>query len=170
MSDITFDDASLTQYQSGFVVKPSHLYSTHEKAPSRMVVENPPSATDVYQLFQYFSDQLIEPLVLDYWTIHQQVSDRCSPSILKEIVEESTNIRTIARTMVRRMILEMFTVDEKGGKIKQILSQLEELYLLKEPTHQKGSSVDRVAIRGGKSNFINVDNIRRSIEKTHQQS
>jgi hypothetical protein len=136
----------------------------------RIIVENPPSATDVYQLFEYLTDDLIDAYVLDYWTIHQTVNDRCPPSVIKEVEKNNTNIRTINRTIVRRMVLEMLTTDEKGSKIKQILAQLEELYLLKEAPTQKNNSGDRLAIRGGKSNFINVDSVRRSTEKTHRES
>ena len=83
------------------------------------------------------------------------------------------------------MILEMFTVDDKGSKIKQILAQLEELYILKEPPQskivrkspsttggikEKVQQPERVAIRNGRSNFINADSIHRNIEKTHKES
>lgn len=190
-SGIVFDDEHLRRYQDDTIAAllPGALYSEHEEKPAPVVVANslrserilvlePPSATAVYQLFRYFHDALIEKLLMNYWNIHQYISDRFSPDQLRNLEKHADQIRSAARAMVRRMILELFTVDEKGAKMKQILSQLEELYLLKDPPSSSSSSKkstsaachERVAIKGGKSNFINVDAIHRNTEKTHKQS
>ena len=151
----------------------------------RVVVNEPPPAASVFKLFAYFSEGMVTALSLPYADVLETVGDRCPPIVAREVVERRANLESVVRTFVVRLIEELFTVDERGGKIKQILAELDETYLLADPPRRTGPTTTttttttggganqqpkRRAVCGGKSNFINVDAVNRSAEKTYQET
>jgi hypothetical protein len=152
--------------------------------PKQLVeVTDPPLAASVFRLFFYCSKAWIEALSLSYDDIRAAVEANCHsiPVIRDEIIERRLQIGNIIKTFITRMILELFTVDECGTKVRQILTELDETFLLGDKVKRAtGTSLSsssnsesekkRRIIQGGRSNFINADAVHASTLKTYTES
>jgi hypothetical protein len=149
---------------------------------ARVQVDEPPPSASVFKLFGYFSDAWVQSLAMPYDDVRETVQSRCTgcATIQKEVVERRAQLERTIHTFVTSLVLELFTVDARGAKIRQIDAELEETYLLGDPPRRPASSGNknngaastprRDVIRGGKANFINVDAVNRSAQKTYRES
>jgi hypothetical protein len=124
-----------------------------EKPKKRVLLQQPPPTIAlVYTLFIYLSQAFVSALTVEKKTINRIFHDRCKP-LLKEIVAQGDHIERIMSTFVRRMILEIIARDDRGVKFKQILRELEELYLIEK----RGDN--EIPLYRGRNDFSNLDKI-----------
>lgn len=150
-----------------------------QKKQIRVVVSDPPPAASVFRLFGFFSQDMVRSFSLPFSDVLETVHDRCPLAMQRVVEKRQAQVEKVVETFVMRMILEMFTVDDRGTKIRQILQELDETYLLKDPPRRVTSSSNggekkqqpkRGIIVGGRGNFINVDAVHRSTNKTFDES
>jgi len=176
-----FDDASLFgEYRSAEIESISALYS-YTTAPGREVIvvedeeeRHPPQPVNaeeegvreaalsllleqqsamVYTIFTYLSESFVERLTPSMDDFLGLIHDRSKP-LLAKVVEQRAQIEAVWRVFIQRMIVEILAVDHRGVKIKEVLTRLEELYL----------------VRGGKSNLANLDRVRALLKQTTAES
>jgi hypothetical protein len=152
--------------------------STPPKKQIKVVVNEPPPAASVFKLFGFFSQDMVRSFSLPLSDVLETVRDRCPLVVQRDAEKRQAHMEKVVETFVMRMILEMFTVDDRGTKIRQILQELDETYLLKDPPRrvtsngsgEKKQQPKRGIIVGGRGNFINADAVHKSTNKTYYES
>jgi hypothetical protein len=153
------------------LVTPSYTYGmeVEEEPPQRSLpceeVPFPHAATEeltlmlekqaslVYTLFAYLGEDYVNKLMPSMEAFRALIHDRCKP-LLGVVNEQAPKIEAVWRVFVQRMLVEMLAVDARGVKIREVLTALEELYL----------------VRGGKSNLANLDEVHRLTRETTAES
>lgn len=98
----------------------------------------------VYDLFRYLSEETVSRLAPQIDELKALLRDRCH-QLLPEVERQSTQIRVLWHTMVRRMLLEILAEDVSGLKIREMRQSMEEPYLL---------------VAGARANLANLDRVR----------
>lgn len=125
----------------------------------RVPVQQPPSGTVVYRLFHYLGDEIAQRVQVPCDQVLQLMRARC-PLLVPDTERRRTQIEAAMRAYVRRWVLGMLCVDEKGGRLRTILAQLQELYLW-----WGGREV-----RGAKNNWAHVELLHTLLERTLRES
>lgn len=124
-----------------------------EESSMSIPIDNPPSGSIVYQLFQYFEKDYISKIVPRYEEIERSIRERCNlTALVADIGKQRKNIVLIMETLVRIMILEVLCLDDKGGKIRQITNRFKEFYLLDITNGGR-------PLKGCKSNLSNTEKV-----------
>lgn len=144
------------------IEKVDTLYQNNETRPvviERIRIETPPSSAVVYKLFRYFDVSVTECMRQHCENVVRSLEVCCAP--LKPEVEKRRDIiEDLFKTFVRRMILELLCHDDRGVKIRQILSQFDALYFFDE---------NRM-ITKGLMDFDNVATIESLFARTTEES
>lgn len=93
-----------------------------------LLVVQPPSGTVVYQLFRYLQEDVIQRLLVPTTELIALIRERC-PSLVPDTERRLQHFDAMLRAYVKRFLLLALTLDERGGRMLQILNQLEGLYL-----------------------------------------
>lgn len=180
---LRFDHASLFGvYPQVVALEPvSQLYSALEPAPPLATDASPPcSGGAAAPLFRFLEDAFVARFTLDFAALERLFHYRCRP-LLGELRGERPLIDAACQTFARRLILEALARDERGGKFRETLGRLEQLYVLREPTpggaapsrkahHVKQQQMALRAVRGGKSNTAHATALWALVEETTRDS
>jgi len=139
--------------------------------PPDLLVTQPPSGAVVFSLFPYLSDEMVARLLPDPLGIERVIHDRCH-HLLRDVEKRRSQIASMQRAFICRLLLEMLAMDERGHRFGQMLARFEELYLLWEDeavvqarqragtdAQQRRTAIERAFVRGGKNNATNVDRL-----------
>lgn len=146
---------------------PTALFSQKREAIStlgiskenRIPVTKPPTSANVYNLFHYLGTSSVELFMPSFDKMISHIKIRY-PSLCIDIEKRKNHIIQMMRNFIRYLILIMLSVDERGGRMSEILSSLNTLYF----------EYDDLLIDKEKNNYEHVDKLHQLIIKTYEES